>query len=84
MSPEPIHLKIFSPNVVNLTLVDLPGMTKVGTSTELLLGHVATAQEHPTFTSVYPLGALESGLLRAIASMVFPVLAMHPGYDHSA
>ncbi|XP_070802739.1 dynamin-1-like protein isoform X3 [Pituophis catenifer annectens] len=29
ISPEPIHLKIFSPNVVNLTLVDLPGMTKV-------------------------------------------------------
>uniref|UniRef100_A0A8C7TY72 Dynamin-1-like protein n=1 Tax=Oncorhynchus mykiss TaxID=8022 RepID=A0A8C7TY72_ONCMY len=26
---EPIHLKIFSPNVVNLTLVDLPGITKV-------------------------------------------------------
>ncbi|KAM9229615.1 dynamin-1-like protein isoform 8-T8 [Trichechus inunguis] len=29
VSPEPIHLKIFSPHVVNLTLVDLPGMTKV-------------------------------------------------------
>ncbi|XP_023370481.1 dynamin-1-like protein [Otolemur garnettii] len=29
VSPEPIHLKIFSPSVVNLTLVDLPGMTKV-------------------------------------------------------
>uniref|UniRef100_A0A8B9KBN7 Si:dkey-32e23.4 n=1 Tax=Astyanax mexicanus TaxID=7994 RepID=A0A8B9KBN7_ASTMX len=26
---EPIHLKIFSPNVLNLTLVDLPGITKV-------------------------------------------------------
>uniref|UniRef100_A0A6Q2YGK3 Dynamin-1-like protein n=1 Tax=Esox lucius TaxID=8010 RepID=A0A6Q2YGK3_ESOLU len=29
ISGEPIHLKIFSPNVVNLTLVDLPGITKV-------------------------------------------------------
>ncbi|XP_040201708.1 dynamin-1-like protein isoform X8 [Rana temporaria] len=29
ISPEPIHLKIFSPHVVNLTLVDLPGLTKV-------------------------------------------------------
>ena len=27
--PEPINLKIFSPKVVNLTLVDLPGITKV-------------------------------------------------------
>ena len=27
--PEPISLKIFSHRVVNLTLVDLPGMTKV-------------------------------------------------------
>ncbi|XP_037539560.1 dynamin-1-like protein isoform X1 [Nematolebias whitei] len=26
---EPIHLKIFSPHVVNLSLVDLPGITKV-------------------------------------------------------
>ncbi|KAG8012787.1 Dynamin-1-like protein [Nibea albiflora] len=26
---EPIHLKVFSPYVVNLTLVDLPGITKV-------------------------------------------------------
>ncbi|XP_078272978.1 dynamin-1-like protein isoform X3 [Rhinoraja longicauda] len=29
ISDEPIHLRIFSPHVVNLTLVDLPGMTKV-------------------------------------------------------
>ncbi|XP_027008588.1 dynamin-1-like protein isoform X1 [Tachysurus fulvidraco] len=29
ISSEPIHLKIFSPNVLNLTLVDLPGITKV-------------------------------------------------------
>ncbi|KAG8195883.1 hypothetical protein JTE90_001121 [Oedothorax gibbosus] len=27
--PEPINLKIYSPHVVNLTLVDLPGITKV-------------------------------------------------------
>jgi dynamin 1-like protein len=25
----PIHLKIFSPNVLNLTMVDLPGLTKI-------------------------------------------------------
>ncbi|XP_018599669.1 dynamin-1-like protein isoform X2 [Scleropages formosus] len=29
ISSEPIHLKIFSPHVLNLTLVDLPGITKV-------------------------------------------------------
>lgn len=29
ISPEPIHLKIFSPHILNLTLVDLPGITKV-------------------------------------------------------
>lgn len=27
--PEPINLKIYSTKVVNLTLVDLPGITKV-------------------------------------------------------
>uniref|UniRef100_A0A914WN66 dynamin GTPase n=1 Tax=Plectus sambesii TaxID=2011161 RepID=A0A914WN66_9BILA len=29
IAAEPISLKIFSPRVVNLTLVDLPGMTKI-------------------------------------------------------
>lgn len=29
VSSEPINLRIFSPNVLNLTLVDLPGLTKV-------------------------------------------------------
>ncbi|CAA0842766.1 Dynamin-related protein 1E [Striga hermonthica] len=29
ISPVPIHLGIYSPNVVNLTLIDLPGLTKV-------------------------------------------------------
>lgn len=29
INAEPILLKIYSPNVVNLTLVDLPGLTKV-------------------------------------------------------
>ncbi len=29
ISPDPIHLKIFSPRVLTLTLVDLPGITKV-------------------------------------------------------
>jgi len=29
ISPIPINLKVYSPNVLNLTLVDLPGMTKV-------------------------------------------------------
>lgn len=28
---EPINLKVYSPNVLNLTLVDLPGLTKVAT-----------------------------------------------------
>ncbi|PSS24843.1 Dynamin-related protein like [Actinidia chinensis var. chinensis] len=29
ISPVPIHLSIYSSNVVNLTLIDLPGLTKV-------------------------------------------------------
>ncbi|KAG4170519.1 hypothetical protein ERO13_A12G152250v2 [Gossypium hirsutum] len=29
ISNIPIHLSIYSPNVVNLTLIDLPGLTKV-------------------------------------------------------
>ncbi|KAH7682146.1 Dynamin protein [Dioscorea alata] len=29
ISSVPIHLSIFSPNVVNLTMIDLPGLTKV-------------------------------------------------------
>ncbi|CAN6483467.1 unnamed protein product [Victoria cruziana] len=29
ISPVPIHLSIYSPHVVNLTMIDLPGLTKV-------------------------------------------------------
>ncbi|XP_068104557.1 dynamin-1 isoform X12 [Hyperolius riggenbachi] len=29
ISPVPINLRVYSPNVLNLTLVDLPGMTKI-------------------------------------------------------
>ncbi|MCL7040294.1 hypothetical protein MKW94_023937 [Papaver nudicaule] len=29
ISPVPIHLNIYSPSVVNLTVIDLPGLTKV-------------------------------------------------------
>ncbi|CAK7263091.1 vacuolar protein sorting-associated protein 1 [Sporothrix epigloea] len=29
ISPSPINLRVYSPNVLNLTLVDLPGLTKV-------------------------------------------------------
>ena len=29
ISPQPINLRVFSPNVLTLTLVDLPGLTKV-------------------------------------------------------
>lgn len=29
ISPVPINLRIYSPHVLNLTLVDLPGLTKV-------------------------------------------------------
>ncbi|KAM4553727.1 dynamin-1-like protein isoform 2-T2 [Fundulus diaphanus] len=51
ISDEPIHLKIFSPHVVSLTLVDLPGITKVPVGDqpndieiqirELILKHIA-------------------------------------------
>ncbi|KAJ8006510.1 hypothetical protein DPEC_G00107990 [Dallia pectoralis] len=51
ISDEPIHLKIFSPHVANLTLVDLPGITKVPVGDqpkdievqirELLLKHIS-------------------------------------------
>jgi dynamin 1-like protein len=32
ISKLPINLRIYSPNVLDLTLVDLPGLTKVGTT----------------------------------------------------
>jgi hypothetical protein len=35
ISKLPINLRIYSPNVLDLTLVDLPGLTKVGVSLEL-------------------------------------------------
>jgi dynamin 1-like protein len=36
ISRQPIHLKIYSPKVLNLTMVDLPGLTKVSCCLPLL------------------------------------------------
>lgn len=36
ISKLPIHLRIYSPNVLDLTLVDLPGLTKVSSFLSLL------------------------------------------------
>ena len=35
ISPQPINLQVFSPNVITLTLVNLPGLTKVSVGDEL-------------------------------------------------
>lgn len=34
ISPLPINLRVYSPNVLTLTLVDLPGLTKVNRITK--------------------------------------------------
>jgi replication fork clamp-binding protein CrfC len=34
VAPQPITLRLYSPTVTNLTLVDLPGMTKVKIGSE--------------------------------------------------
>ncbi|XP_040373507.1 dynamin-related protein 1A-like isoform X2 [Rosa chinensis] len=39
ISNVPIHLSIYSPNVVNLTLIDLPGLTKVAVAREYCSRH---------------------------------------------
>lgn len=38
---QPINLKIYSPHVLNLTLVDLPGLTKVSTRRPATALHIA-------------------------------------------
>ena len=40
ISNKTINLKIYSPYVLNLTLVDLPGITKVPTGTPDLVDHI--------------------------------------------
>lgn len=52
ISNEPIHLKIFSPHVVNLTLVDLPGITKV-TSRHSLHSSWTVVAPQPCFKSLF-------------------------------
>ena len=37
MSPDPIQLAVYSPRVPNLTLVDLPGLTKIAIDGTLVI-----------------------------------------------
>ena len=76
ISKHPINLKIYSPYVVNLTLVDLPGMTKVGKGLKLLY-HVLLAsvlfvpficlkfmwKTNPVVLSSFLTGLFQPGLL---------------------
>jgi hypothetical protein len=48
--PEPISLKIYSTRVVNLTLVDLPGITKVCKSILLIFLVDSTIKPHYSIT----------------------------------
>lgn len=47
--PEPITLKIFSIKVVNLTLVDLPGITKVSVEKNISVEKNWITVKHETF-----------------------------------
>lgn len=60
---EPITLKIFSPNVVNLTLIDLPGLTKV--SEPFLRNHFK-----PSNTLQVPVGDQPDDIEQQIRLMV--------------
>ena len=46
VSNDPIRLRIYSDKVVNLTVVDLPGLTKVGLLCYLLLGNTLIGCYH--------------------------------------
>lgn len=43
---QPINLKVYSPHVLSLTLVDLPGLTKVKRSSSLQVTTLTTAGTH--------------------------------------
>lgn len=47
ISPQPINLRLFSPNVLTLTLVDLPGLTKVPGTIEGLVCLVDFGSRRP-------------------------------------
>ncbi|SAM04291.1 hypothetical protein [Absidia glauca] len=53
VSRQPIHLKIYSKNVLNLTLIDLPGLTQVGFP-GLFLSYSDTNSHYPFFIGDQP------------------------------
>ena len=64
ISPAPINLRIYSPNVLTLTLVDLPGLTKVPVGDQLgeltagraeeLVGEDVALLAHPLIVAAAP------------------------------
>ncbi|GAU36300.1 hypothetical protein TSUD_353440 [Trifolium subterraneum] len=65
ISPIPIHLSIYSPKVVNLTLIDLPGLTKVAVANQ----DIATSDAIKLSREVDPSGERTFGVLTKLDLM---------------
>ena len=68
VSDQPIHLRIYSPHVLNLTLVDLPGITKVRAVLlhDLAVGTMPCSLTHFIPTHDLAVGALPCSLTHFI------------------
>lgn len=69
VSKLPIHLKIYSPNVLNLTLVDLPGLTKVRITRQIAASEFHSL-ELTLARSQIPVGDQPSDIERQIHGLV--------------
>lgn len=74
VSKLPIHLKIHSPNVLNLTMVDLPGLTKVCARLHLP-AHAMRLQLTSPLAIQIPVGDQPSDIERQIRDLVFDYIS---------
>ncbi|MGH0146039.1 UNVERIFIED_CONTAM: hypothetical protein FKN15_020403 [Acipenser sinensis] len=69
ISAEPIHLKIFSPQVLNLTLVDLPGITKVTKQSLQVTGN-PSSDGAAALVPCGVLGRVGAGIMEALIPVI--------------
>ena len=76
ISKLPIHLRIYSPNVLDLTLVDLPGLTKVCSLLRQEFPHLKLSQ--------IPVGDQPTDIERQIRSLVLDYISKPNWYIPSS
>lgn len=80
VSKLPINLKIYGPGVLNLTLVDLPGLTKVCAQREAMIVRTVSLSSGTVVYFQVPVGDQPTDIERQIRNLIMDYISKPNSY----